>query len=1350
MDDIILEKRKSLEDFIREQMAGPGACRNKYYYEGDDEAVNEEVLNTTPGNIYSTAILFPQRDNSSQDTIEPEPLANDDAQVDDGEEDADDDNPDETSDEVLNDKLESDEADLYSLSQRFPSSVGLSCCLKGSCALSEELKITVSGRYYTKIPKSMFGKIVIRVDDELKDAFNSFLERYRDRLCVYFLQTEYGVKLARDISADFVAARKCLLAINEEVCHEIAEAEDGSLDERYNIIRANYRYLKSYKERLWHYLMQLDKDSDEVHDIKAKIEKIEKHETFLSYLEDAINICNPRSYGFWYSHSFSHVLDLSSIDFSKDKDGNKVIYSPEDNECLRVPLTAGESLKLELSVWIQVTKPINGGDDRKYLKIQVKNTSTPFKEDASNHFSIVTEKVNQRSVFGIDLKLESESLLPYREYHADRFQEDVEQLNYLYRSIEDYAVGHFCSADWPSSGKVDWVKTEFLPSFETPDVEPVPRDKYNFDESGNPRALLDNSQMLQFKWLSLFSDASDKDIMSGLNDFAETYGNWISMQKSILGGLPGDNGIGYDNLEKCEEDCRRIKDNVLLLQTPENMLSFRLMNSAMFIQLWHGKNACNATSTFDFYRDADDRLFGNFHAAWRPFQLAFIFLNLDGIIQREDDPEWKKRNELVDLVWFPTGGGKTEAYLGLIALTIIVRRRTGSPRCGGTTAIMRYTLRLLATQQFQRAMRVILALEQIRRWGGYGLGDENTPITIGLYVGGDSLPNSAQDLLDECTRWNNVVDGRRTVSKIPLDRCPYCGERIEYQNNGTTAAPRIIFRCSNARCTFGDSLPVVLCDDDIYKYPPTLLFGTVDKFAALAHKVSSANEEKDSRRIFGRGNLDNLPPSLIIQDELHLLLGPLGSAVSLFECAIDQLCSYTTPEGHVIRPKIISSTATTRNTKLQIRALYDRELNIFPKSGIDYDDSFFSFYRRKKDGDTFRYLSKRKYLGVLPTGRTQMTTQMRLVAILFVHRALFEKKYRGRLTERDVEETMDFYHSVVDYFNSLREVGKTAAQFDTEFRKYTRRLFKKVLRFSDALECLYCYDGAFRRAELTGRLSGPDAVKSLAEVGKHWTAANRFSHLENRQLVRGTVPPDLIIATNMISVGLDVDRFNTIIMNSMPRNIAEYIQASSRVARNKPGIVITLHNPFRARDISHYERFREFHEKLYYYVDPISITPFSKKSVDRYFPLYMAAIIRHHYDALADNGGAANFDERIRAQIVQEVKEYFKRRLTRTSALPEADLRELLTDELEHYVEQFLDKALDEWQSFVTDGRNTYRPVYVVQNNAGRGGRRRAALPEKNLFRDSESFDYDYAGTCWSVPMALRNVETEAAIKIKK
>jgi hypothetical protein len=1367
---MIKTKRDSLEQFIRTQMEGPGACNNRFDFITEKSNDIVDVINTTPGSLYSTAVLFPKRIPAKNSMV---PGYDDEKSEDENQifdeldviETSNESDTDSDPDEKNNILSQSEEDDLYSLSQRFPSTIGISCCLDsiGADIRNADIKVKVSGRYYTKVAKENFSNITVLIAEKY-DLFEIFFNKYKTDLSPYFTLKQNGIASAEDFPKKFHEVKQILLDINLKISEEIAQESDHKLDALFTSIGGKYRYLKSYKEKLWSKLKQIKDErqtyisDQEKETIIERIQKIEFYETFLSYLEDVANIYNTKSFGFWTAQKFSQEIDLSDIDFNIST--NKEIFSPKKHEKLRnvVLFRIGETEQASLSVWLQVTKNSRDNDSSKrYLKVQLENTSTAFEEDSKHYFSIVTEKVNQRCFFGVEIKVESNLLCPYRQPSKNvDLNDDIDQLDFLYRSIQDYGIGHLCSVDWNISDDHNFVKSEFIPSFETPDVEPIPRDKDDpvfVKEKGSlvPKPYLKDTKALEFKWLSIFSDASNEEIVEKLFAFVEAYGSWISKLKQKA----DDDKFAQQNIKHCEQDYQRIKSNIQLLleNNPDNIESFRLMNAAMFIQLWHGnpKNLTDKKLTKEFYKEASDHVFDEFPATWRPFQIAFILLNLDGIFQRPDDPQWERRNELVDLVWFPTGGGKTEAYLGIIALTIINRRRTESAdKNGGTTAIMRYTLRLLATQQFQRAMRVILALEQLRRWKDTKLGEE--PISIGLYVGKDSLPNTAKDLLEQCNIWGTNEE-KRVESKIPLDKCPCCKQPLEFTNKGNQTSPSIVFRCKNIHCSFSDFLPVMLCDDYIYKTPPTLLFGTVDKFAAIGHKVSTSEIEKDARRIFGKGLLKNLPPDLIIQDELHLLLGPLGSAVSLFESAIDQLCSYKKQMSNgteiIIRPKIISSTATTRNTELQIRALYDRNVNIFPKNGIDYDDSFFAFFKREKIDNQIKFVAKRKYMGILPTGRTQMTTQMRLIATMFVHRALFEKEYASQLSNDNVEKAMDFYHSVISYFNSLKEVGKTDAQFYTEFTKYTRRLLKRVLRNSNMLECYYGYDSSFKKSELTGRLSGSEVVDELKTVGQNWKANKRLpykNNVEDSIWQRGTTPPDLILATNMISVGLDVGRFNTIVMNSMPRNIAEYIQASSRVARNDLGLVVTLHNPFRSRDLSHFEKFREFHEKLYYYVEPISITPFSKKSVEKYLPLYLATMIRHSYENLANQSNASTLDAQTANILKAELIKYFDARLERTKNLEESQ-KDLLTSELKNNIELFIEEALNQWLMLAQE---TEQYSLRYSGSDYMNAIPRSKKKHKDLFLALDAYEDENFETLWAVPLSLRNVESEAVINIKE
>ena len=1176
-------------------------------------------------------------------------------------------------------------------------------------------------------------------------------------------------------------------------------------------------YLSNLKSTIYYELKNSITDSIKRQELYAITQEIELIENISEHLRDLLDIYSG-GYGLWQSNPIKKIVKLKNIDFPKPKNKISFLYNkpqPTDNIVI-VDENGKEKIGLEhlfkfniedkgdeyasLSACIQLSRDSRKETNKIFVKVQLINTSTVFtldKEKDSRYFSTFNEVVNQRTFFGIKISVKNEFLLPYSDYNYSKnesgvYNEDT-TTQFIYDQFKDYAIGHGCSAKWDGVKKK--VETEYLPECETPDIDPIPRDKNksavtNQDGVFILPMFLENSQAQEFKWLSDFSDVTDNNVIEGLLTFVDSYGQWIENKKGNIKYQSEFKEIAHQELEKCEQDYQRMKENVETLlkgeNNKDNLASFRLMNSAMFMQLWHSvkvkqnevilmlENKDFNSFDFNFYKEADDKLFSQSESAgWRAFQLAFILLNLDGIFKPENDENWERRNEWVDLVWFPTGGGKTEAYLGLIALTIINRRKLHKEEGGGVASIMRYTLRLLTMQQFQRASLLIMALELIRRWNQYGLGNE--PITIGLWVGDNSLPNKTEDLITEFEKLNN-----KQHNKIPFSNCPWCGGNIEGEDKEDSEnlnnrknqwySKRVHLKCSNDKCSFSypkrrarvrqndqGAIPVCLSDEIIYQHPPTLLFGTVDKFAQLAHKVNG-NENgrnKDSRRLFGNGNWEQskpqngyLPPDLIIQDELHLLLGPLGSAVALFESAVDQLC--TREDG--TRPKIISSTATTRNTQLQIAALFDRKVNLFPKPGVECDDSFFAFYRRKFENgekENEEYLSKRKYIGVLPTGRTQIWMQMRLAAIIMTHRAIFELQELQDKSPFDIdaysnfEKAMDYYHTTISYFNSLKEVGKTQSQVQTYILKELRRVFNRVIRPQKLMHSLYTY-GPIQESELTGRLSGEEVKNELKSVETKWNSINRFANIENDETVRGSVPPEFVVATNMISVGIDVSRFNTIIMNSMPRNTAEYIQASSRVARNDYGLVLIVHHPFRARDMSHYEKFIEFHEKMYSYVEPISITPFTKKSVERYMGLYLATMIRHTA-RFTDRESARNIstisNEEL-SSIISELTEYFSDRKIRLSNFDKL-INNLLKEENVTQIKQWIKEAFEEWKELEENLDDSTDLVFNRKKNGTNQARK-----QEQLYVDIEEYEGNIHSKKWQVPMSLRVIEPEAAIKI--
>lgn len=1405
----ILDKRNSLERFIREQTLGPGINGYKYV-DISNEALTEkslsleepihycdEVIDIVPAAVYSTGILFPEdRTGTCGDgvSLDNNELTNDDAI-----------NNDDDSQDNSHADIDSEES--VDLNQMFPRVMGLSCCLHKDFLDIGTLEFKISCRYYIKLDREKTYKYGLLCEVKNQNM-SEFISSYKlDDFSIKKINQNDFLLLSKVSSDKITNIKANIRNIQKQIADKIYDKtkDKMKLD---NLTREGCN-LSNLKSSIYYDLKSKITDESLRSQLYDITQEIEEYESILDHLKNLLDV-HSGGYGLWQSVPIERTIKLENIKFENNI--NKLsflhnkpysnanvsvisegkIISNELKDIFRKDLDEQNEDYASLSVNVQLSRDSRKNNNQIFLKIQLINSSVAFDETKYNdnrYYSTFNELVNMKSFFGVKISLENKLLIPYsnHEYRQNKdglYSEDT-VTRFIYDQYKDFAIGHGCSVKWSNSDETNKVETEYLPECETPDIEPIPRDKskdFIKSEYGLvPPLYIENTKSQEFKWLSIFSDATDLDIISGLNEFVDAYGNWIATKKEQYNYSHKFSKIAEQELNKCEIDFNRMKSNIKYFLTgKENerrLHSFRLMNAVMFMQLWHSVNAKKEkfkqvidepsfqSFNFDFYKSASDKLFSATEpAGWRAFQLAFIILNLDGIFKLDEDTDWEKRNNWVDLVWFPTGGGKTEAYLGLIALTIINRRKEFPESGGGTAVIMRYTLRLLTMQQFQRATMMIMALELLRRWGNLNLGEE--PIYIGLWVGNSSIPNTNEDLKKEFV---NLNSGK--INKIPFSSCPWCNSKIEAEittdskPNTLYLKDRLHLTCKNAKCSFHyptarrssaryDQMPIPVClsDETIYQHPPALLFGTVDKFAQLAHKVNGENNgrKSDSRRLFGRGNWEvgkpkkgYLPPDLIIQDELHLLLGPLGSAVALFEAAINQLC--TREDG--TRPKIISSTATTRNTQVQIAALFDRTVNLFPKLGVECDDSYFAFYKRQSQShsnNNAKYISKRKYIGVLPTGRTQIWMQMRLAAIIMTHRAIFELKELGDShpidfkSYKNFEKAMDYYHTVISYFGSLKEVGKTQSQVQTYILKELRRVFSRVIRPQKLMHSIYTY-GPIQESELTGRLSGEEVKNELKKVETKWEPENRFASIKNDETTYVKIPPEFVVATNMISVGIDVSRFNTIIINSMPRNTAEYIQASSRVARNDYGIVLTVHHPFRARDISHYEKFIEFHEKMYSYVEPISITPFTQKAVERYMGLYLSTIIRHKTRFVNRNSASEilSLSENDFKIMIDELTKYFSKRKDRMNKF-ELSIQSLFKEENFSLIKSWIESALKEWREEAKKSKNNSK-AFVFNNKT---------KSQEQLYVDIEEYDENIHSKKWQIPMSLRVIEPEAAIRI--
>ena len=732
--------------------------------------------------------------------------------------------------------------------------------------------------------------------------------------------------------------------------------------------------------------------------------------------------------------------------------------------------------------------------------------------------------------------------------------EDAQSAALLYRDVVEYAVGHGVAAVWePSSAAcVDRVATTWMPDAHVKGMS----------VEGHPMLadfLREHPDALRAEWLA--RTHARVEVTSVLSAFVAEYRRWIGeVLESRLSDVPADlSAAPHRNLAHCQDACRRMEDGVSTLASNDDAWrAFVLASSAM-----------NRQAQYEAKGDRKGPL------TWRPFQLAYLLLVLPGLV----GPEYKDRNCL-DLLWFPTGGGKTEAYLCLTAFQIFLRRLTDAKRrdMGGVDVLMRYTLRLLTIQQFQRAASLICACDAIRRGSG-NLG--NSPISLGLYVGGDATPNRMAAAREALQEEHDGLKPRSTPRQ--LLECPVCGHQLPPSSYREAADGHgIEIRCGSRDCEVaGEPLPVLTVDDHIYASPPSLLIGTIDKFAQLPRR-------SDLRTLFGLDG--SAPPGLIIQDELHLISGPLGSMAGLYETVIDLLC---TQDG--IRPKVIGSTATIGQAARQVRALFDRHVLQFPPSGFEASDSFFAV-RDDKGPD-------RVYLGLSSAGRSPKFALQAATAALVQGAAHLQDT--GRLPE-----SLDPFWTVVLYFNSLRELGGAHALLQDDIPRQMAFLASRLGDKRRELEA--------DAIELSSRVPSRELPEHLTQLGVGLSGSGGDPF--------GPEPRDVVLASNMISVGVDVSRLGLMLVNGQPKSTAEYIQASSRVGRGLHGLVLTLYNFGRPRDVSHFEHFLTYHGALYRNVEATSVTPWAPRARDKALHAVLAAAVRHLVANMGDDASARNFD----------------------------------------------------------------------------------------------------------------------------
>ncbi len=824
----------------------------------------------------------------------------------------------------------------------------------------------------------------------------------------------------------------------------------------------------------------------------------------------------------------------------------------------------------------------------------------------------------------------AEAFLPVRDVLEQDWPEhddEVRRLDLQYKDRLEFAIGRTCSADWvvrKGSRRATSVSTTWLPKAETPQT----------------RAGEVEGAMLSMKSLA---SADPDELRAGLAPLVSGYGAWLDGQQGVAAQLPEHLRETADVvLWEAWQAHQRLVDGLEFVASDATALQcFQFVNRVMrdqrlASQIAEARKSDSALSIAQARQDLEAaEADGKPVASWRPFQLAFILMQLGSLTDPTAALRSAEHQARVELLFFPTGGGKTEAYLGLAAYTFAIRRRQAVVQStdgalngsDGVSVLMRYTLRLLTAQQFQRATALVCAAELARREDEATWGAE--PFRIGLWVGTDVSPKRFEEADEQLKKVNDGASHRLTVLQIP--RCPWCRTDITPANvRGDATSRRVFVHCGDelGRCPFSkgggvpEGLPVLTVDEEIYRFTPAFVIATVDKFARLAREGEAAslfgfvsrrcgrhgyvhpdytgctvqshpaNNGHPAATVMPVGRLR--PPDLIIQDELHLITGALGTAVGLFEVAVETLCSWETPEGKPVKPLIVASTATVRNAVEQVRQLYGRKVEIFPPQVLDVADTFFS-----REVEVSEQNPGRRYIGVSAPGVRLSSAEIRLAEVLLLAGQL--------LLDRTGIEAGP-YMTLVGYFNATRELAGMRRYVDDDVSTRVgnpRRDSGFPRRYGTAF-------GNLNVAELTSRISGADIGKTLDKLGLEFdpgydtTAAFQARialRREDKAAPRrdGDAPFDVVLATSMLQVGVDVQRLGLMLVVGQPKNTAEYIQASSRVGRDaaRPGLVVSLGNWARPRDLAHFEQFRHYHDTFYKQVEALSVTPFSPTSLER-------------------------------------------------------------------------------------------------------------------------------------------------------
>ena len=864
----------------------------------------------------------------------------------------------------------------------------------------------------------------------------------------------------------------------------------------------------------------------------------------------------------------------------------------------------------------------------------------------SNKFEIGTPyyEKERSTLFQFKMKVSTQKKTTFcpRPVHSyvSSDDEDTSIATLIYRETKEYATGHNCSATWnkDKEGNITNVETEWIPQQKVHSVDS------NGDEIFDTEFHTNKASFPTAKFLS--EEPKENSLIS-LRILVGAFEKWLEKEQQKIDSLDDSfKKQAQDNIDNAREIAiSRMKAGIDLLEEDQNVYkAFQLANQAMQIQAaWKSGFSNGIPETKESI------------LKWRPFQLSFALMTLHSLVKGDSE-----HRNVMDLIWFPTGGGKTEAYLLLTAFTLFYRRihEEGKISAYGVAVFMRYTLRTLTIQQFERAASLITACEFVRNSSSEMsslLGKKR--FSVGLWVGESSTPNKYERAV-ECM--DNLDE---STSPAQIEKCPACNAEIAWRHDDERRS--ILALCENEDCNLSE-IPVITVDDQIYEELPSLIIGTVDKFAQIVRQNNAV-------KLFGLRTPHN-PPDLIIQDELHLISGPLGTIVGVYEIAIDKFCSLGD-----CKPKIIGSTATIRRAKEQVSALFDRKVYQFPPPIIDADNSCFAKTDFNSPG--------RVYVGITTAGRSQKFALQAVAASLI-----------QSINDRNIlEEEADNFSTLVSYFNSLRVLGGALIVMQNEVEMFLKAY-------------------AARRGEDKRELNAPEEMTSRKK-------SKEIPKILDRLKLKKEDPDfiDVLLATNMLSVGVDIPRLGLMLVAGQPKTMSEYIQATSRVGRQSvPGLIVTLYNNNKIRDRAHYESFKTWHQSLYRELEGSSVTPFAARARDKVLHAALIVLARYMIPELNDK---PVLTPESRQKIEELIVPYIMERVKRI------DDREL--DDTAHQLSRILDK----WE--YRDGLKNY------------WGRKDSLLTSADDAAQLYAV-YNKKAEGISTPNTMRNVEAQTSFFLKE